>query len=142
MKMNYFYPVILFIFCAVFFSCAKEYDSSTEESTSSTNTAQSIANSDFQITNYTTLDNSITDGAVYSINNDSSYFDNDPNSSSTSCDYFDAISNAVFEADDNNTFKASVNDMSLTNCYPSYELTSSAGSCHMSRVTAVDQNGS
>ena len=141
MKNKYLYPVSLLIVCGLFFGCAKEEDSTTEESSSSTNTAQSISNTDFQITNYTTLDNSSTDGVIYSINNDSSFFDNDPYPSSTSCNYLDAISNAVFEADDNNSFKASVNDISLADCYPSYDLTSSAGSFYMSNVTAVDQSG-
>ena len=141
MKNKYLYPVSLLIVCGLFFGCMKKEDSTTEESSSSTNTAKSISNTDFQITNYTTLDNSSTDGVIYSINNDSIYFDNDPYPSSTSCNYLDAIGNAVFEADDNNSFKASVNDMSVSDCYPTFELTSSVGSFYMSDVTAVDQSG-
>ena len=142
MKNKYLYPLSLLILCGLFFGCMKKEDSTTEESSSSTNTAQSISNTDFQITNYTILDNSSTDGVIYEINNDNTFYDNDPNtSSSLSCSFFDQIDNAVFEADDNNTFKASVNDMSVSDCYSAYDLTSAIGSFHISKLAVVDLNG-
>ena len=143
--MKYFIPMI--ILSLVLLSCAKKEETG-DEGDSSTNTAQSITNSDFSITNYSTYNNSSSSdsGVVYQINDDSSFYDNQPSSSpsSYSCAFMDAYSTVTFEADSYNTYKLAINDMSLEDCFDSISgitITSSKGSLYMYGVVIVDSSG-
>ena len=133
--MKYIIPIIILSF--VLLSCG-ETEETEEPVDSTTNTAQSITNSDFSITNYSTYDNSSSSdsGIVYQLNSDSSFYDNNPSSSSSSssCAFFDAFSTATFEEDGVNTYKLAINDMSVADCFSSssgISITSSKGSVLM-----------
>ena len=141
--MKYFIPMI--ILSLVLLSCAKKEETG-DEGDSSTNTAQSITNSDFSITNYSTYNNSSSSdsGVVYQINDDSEFYDNQPSPSSTSCVFLDAFSTVTFEEDSNNTYKLAINDMSVEDCFGSISgitITSSKGSAYMYGVVIVDSSG-
>ena len=143
--MKYFIPMI--ILSLVLLSCGKKEETGDEDD-STTNTAQSITNSDFSITNYSTYDNSSSSesGVVYQLNSNSSFYDNEPSSSSSSssCAFFDAFSTATFEEDGVNTYKLAINDMSVADCFSSSSgitITSSKGSVFMYGVVVVDSSG-
>ena len=143
--MKYFLPMI--ILSLVLLSC-REKEETDDSTTNITNTAQSITNSDFSTTNYSTYDNSSSSdsGVVYQINSDSSFYDNNPSSSSSSssCAFFDAFSTATFEEDGVNTYKLAINDMSVADCFSfSYRVstTSSKGSLLIYGVVVVDSSG-
>ena len=143
--MKYFLPMI--ILSLVLLSCG-EKEETDDSTTNITNTAQSITNSDFSTTNYSTYDNSSSSdsGVVYQINSDSSFYDNNPSSSSSSssCAFFDAFSTATFEEDGVNTYKLAINDMSVADCFSfSYGVstTSSKGSVLIYGVVVVDSSG-
>lgn len=137
---------ILLISSVLIIGCSREPEKGNDDS--STNTAQSITNSDFSITNYSTYDNSSSSdsGIVYQLNSDSSFYDNNPSSSSSSssCAFFDAFSTATFEEDGVNTYKLVINDMSVADCFSfSYRVstTSSKGSLLIYGVVVVDSSG-
>ena len=67
--MKYFLPMI--ILSLVLLSCG-EKEETDDSTTTITNTAQSITNSDFSTTNYSTYDNSSSSdsGVVYQLNSD------------------------------------------------------------------------
>ena len=137
----------MIILSLVLLSCAKKEETG-DEGDSSTNTAQSITNSDFSITNYSTYDNSSSSesGVVYQLNSNSSFYDNEPSSSSSSssCAFFDAFSTATFEEDGVKTYKLAINDMSIADCFASSSgltITSSKGSFYMYGVVIVDSSG-
>ena len=137
---------ILLISSVLIIGCSREQEKGNDDS--STNTAQSITNSDFSITNYSTYNNSSSSesGVVYQINDDSSFYDNQPSSSSisSSCAFFDAYSTVTFEADSYNTYKLAINDMSVEDCFDSISgitITSSKGSVYMYGVVIVDSSG-
>ena len=143
--MKYFLPMI--ILSLVLLSCG-EKEETDDSTTNITNTAQSITNSDFSTTNYSTYDNSSSSdsGIVYQLNSDSSFYDNNPSSSSSSssCAFFDAFSTATFEEDGVNTYKLAINDMSVADCFSfSYRVstTSSKGSLLIYGVVVVDSSG-
>ena len=144
--MKYFIPMI--ILSLVLLSCG-EKEETDDEDDSTTNTAQSITNSDFSITNYSTYDNSSSSesGVIYQINSDSSFYNNKPSSSSSSssnCALFDAFSTATFEEDGVNTYKLAINDMSVAECFSmgsGITKTSSKGSVYMYGVVIVDSSG-
>ena len=143
--MKYFIPMI--ILSLVLLSCG-EKEETDDEGDRTTNTAQSITNSDFSITNYSTYNNSSSSdsGVVYQINDDSEFYDNQPSSSSssTSCVFLDAFSTATFEEDGVNTYKLAINDMSIADCFGSSSgitITSSKGSVYMYGVVIVDSSG-
>ena len=143
--MKYFLPMI--ILSLVLLSCG-EKEETDDSTTTITNTAQSITNSDFSTTNYSTYDNSSSSdsGVVYQINSDSSFYDNNPSSSSSSssCAFFDAFSTATFEEDGVNTYKLVINDMSVADCFSGSSgitITSSKGSVFMYGVVVVDSSG-
>ena len=141
---------ILLISSVLIIGCSREQEKGNDDS--STNTAQSITNSDFSITNYSTYNNSSSSdsGVVYQINDDSSFYDNQPSSSpsSISCAFMDAFSTVTFEEDSNNTYnntyKLAINDMSVEDCFGSISgitITSSKGSAYMYGVVIVDSSG-
>lgn len=137
----------MIILSLVLLSCGKKEETGDEDD-STTNTAQSITNSDFSTTNYSTYDNSSSSdsGIVYQLNSDSSFYDNNPSSSSSSssCAFFDAFSTATFEEDGVNTYKLAINDMSVADCFSfSYRVstTSSKGSLLIYGVVVVDSSG-
>ena len=141
---------ILLISSVLIIGCSREQEKGNDDS--STNTAQSITNSDFSITNYSTYNNSSSSdsGVVYQINDDSSFYDNQPSSSpsSSSCAFMDAFSTVTFEEDSNNTYnntyKLAINDMSVEDCFGSISgitITSSKGSAYMYGVVIVDSSG-
>ena len=137
---------ILLISTVLIFGCSREQEKGNDDR--STNTAQSITNSDFSITNYSTYNNSSSSesGVVYQINDDSSFYDNQPSSSSSSisCVFLDAFSTVTFEEDSNNTYKLAINDMSIADCFGSISgitITSSKGSFYMYGVVMVDRWG-
>ncbi len=137
---------ILLISSVLIIGCSREPEKGNDDS--STNTAQSITNSDFSITNYSTYNNSSSSdsGVVYQINDDSGFYDNQPSSSSssTSCVFLDALSTVTFEEDSNNTYKLAINDMSIEDCFGSISditITSSKGSFYMYGVVIVDSSG-
>ena len=137
---------ILLISSVLIIGCSREQEKGNDDS--STNTAQSITNSDFSITNYSTYDNSSSSesGVVYQLNSDSSFYDNEPSSSSSSssCAFFDAFSTATLEEDGVNTYKLAINDMSIADCFGSSSgitITSSKGSVYMYGVVIVDSSG-
>ena len=143
--MKYFIPMI--ILSLVLLSCG-EKEETDDSTTNITNTAQSITNSDFSTTNYSTYDNSSSSdsGVVYQLNSDSSFYDNQPSSSSSSssCAFFDAFSTATFEEDGVNTYKLVINDMSVADCFSGSSgitITSSKGSVFMYGVVVVDSSG-
>ena len=143
--MKYFLPMI--ILSLVLLSCG-EKEETDDSNTNITNTAQSITNSDFSTTNYSTYDNSSSSdsGIVYQLNSDSSFYDNNPSSSSSSssCAFFDAFSTATFEEDGVNTYKLAINDMSVADCFSSSSgvtITSSKGSFYMYGVVIADSSG-
>ena len=143
--MKYFLPMI--ILSLVLLSCG-EKEETDDSTTNITNTAQSITNSDFSTTNYSTYDNSSSSdsGVVYQLNSDSSFYDNNPSSSSSSssCAFFDAFSTATFEEDGVNTYKLAINDMSVADCFSSssgISITSSKGSVLIYGVVVVDSSG-
>ncbi len=135
---------ILLISSVLIIGCSREPEKGNDDS--STNTAQSITNSDFSITNYSTYNNSSSSdsGVVYQINDDSEFYDNQPSPSSTSCVFLDAFSTVTFEEDSNNTYKLAINDMSVEDCFGSISditITSSKGSFYMYGVVIVDSSG-
>ena len=143
--MKYFIPMI--ILSLVLLSCGKK-EETDDKNITITNTAQSITNSDFSITNYSTYDNSSSSesGVVYQLNSNSSFYDNEPSSSSSSssCAFFDAFSTATLEEDGVNTYKLAINDMSIADCFGSSSgitITSSKGSVFMYGVVVVDSSG-
>ena len=137
----------MIILSLVLLSCG-EKEETDDSTTNITNTAQSITNSDFSTTNYSTYDNSSSSdsGVVYQLNSDSSFYDNQPSSSSSSssCAFFDAFSTATFEEDGVNTYKLAINDMSVADCFSGSSgitITSSKGSVFMYGVVVVDSSG-
>ena len=135
---------ILLISSVLIIGCSREPEKGNDDS--STNTAQSITNSDFSITNYSTYNNSSSSysGVVYQINDDAEFYDNQPNPSSISCVFLDAFSTVTFEEDSNNTYKLAINDMSVEDCFGSISditITSSKGSFYMYGVVIVDSSG-